>query len=75
MTFVFQEPRKKPTATRIQCDVYAAQNPEVLIVSEGKTLLAGYPPLSPPIEFAPTLYRVRPHTFRVRPIKSSSPLD
>ena len=24
-----------------------------------------YPPLSPPIEFALTLYRVRPHTFRV----------
>ena len=27
----------------------------------------GYPTLSPPIEFAPTLYRARPHTFRVRP--------
>ena len=26
-----------------------------------------YPPLSPPIEFAPTLYHVHPHTFRVRP--------
>ena len=26
-----------------------------------------YPPLSLPIEFAPTLCRVRPHTFRVRP--------
>ena len=24
-------------------------------------------PRSPPIEFAPTLCRVRPHTFRVRP--------
>ena len=30
-------------STRIQCDVYAAQNPEVLIVSEGKTLLAANP--------------------------------
>ena len=42
MTFVFQEPRKKPTVelcTRIQCDVYAAQNPEVLMVSEGKTFI------------------------------------
>ena len=36
------------------------------------TTLCGYSsfriaPRSPPIEFAPTLCRVRPHTFRVRP--------
>ena len=67
-------------STRIQCDVYAAQNPEVLIVSEGKTLLAGYPPLSPPIEFAPSSsplpYTVfAPTLFEFDPIKSSSPLD
>ena len=38
MTFVFQESRKVNCRTiRIQCDVYAAQNLEVLMVSEGNT--------------------------------------
>ena len=40
MTLLFQELGKKANCrtTRIQCDVYAALNPEALSVSWGKTL-------------------------------------
>ena len=39
MTFLFQELGKRVNCktTRIQCDVYAALNPEALPVSYGKT--------------------------------------
>ena len=44
MTLVFQESRKKSTVELPEfSDVYAAQNPEVLMVSEGKTFFSSQP--------------------------------
>ena len=38
-----------------------------LWINKSHNVCMGIAPRSPPIEFAPTLCRVRPHTFRVRP--------